>query len=238
MKTASIKIKAVLFDADGVVINPRMQFSRFLAEVFEIPPQMTRGFFTGVFNDCLTGRADLLAVLPPYLEEWGWPGDTADFLRLWMAKDDCPDLRLLAHIQRLRADGLLCGLATLQEKHRAAYMREAMGFSRRFDRLFFSCELGCLKPDPAARSRTTSTSPARGSSSGTTIRATSAPPATSAGWQRNILLWQALKNICALNLGKGIEPHALLCVLRAFVVHPLNIFAWKLDPLLILLLLP
>lgn len=144
-----MKIKAVLFDADGVVIHPRMQFSRYLEEVFSISPHLTRDFFTGVFNDCLAGRADLPAALPPYLQQWGWPGDLSDFLRLWMAKDDCPDLRLLARIQQMRASGLLCGLATLQEKTRAAYMRADMGFSRRFDRLYFSCELGCLKPDPA-----------------------------------------------------------------------------------------
>jgi putative hydrolase of the HAD superfamily len=141
-----LNIKAVLFDADGVVIHPRMQFSRYLEEAFAITPQMTRPFFSGVFNECLVGTADLLTVLPPFLEEWDWPGSPADFLRLWLAKDDCPNLRLLAAIQRLRRAGLRCGLATLQEKNRAAYMRSNMGFSEQFDHLYFSCELGSPKP--------------------------------------------------------------------------------------------
>ncbi|MBE0696605.1 MAG: HAD-IA family hydrolase, partial [Anaerolineaceae bacterium] len=42
--------------------------------------------------------------------------------------------------------GLRCGLATLQEKNRAAYMRTHMGFDQQFDHFFFSCELGCAKP--------------------------------------------------------------------------------------------
>lgn len=142
-------IRAILFDADGVVINPMLQFSRVLEREYGITPDMTRGFFSGIFTACLAGRAELREVLPPFLAEWCWSGSVDEFIRAWLVADDHPDRALLAAIQDLRRAGTLCGLATLQERNRAAYMRTSMNFSGLFDRLFFSCELGCLKPDPA-----------------------------------------------------------------------------------------
>jgi putative hydrolase of the HAD superfamily len=146
-------IKAVLFDADGVVINPPMQFSRHLQEAYALTPETTRPFFSGIFQECLLGRVNLEDALPPFLPDWGWKGSTEEFIALWLEKDACPDLRLLDAIQDLRGKGILCGLATLQERRRAAYLRAQMGFERRFDRFFFSCELGCLKPDPTYYAR-------------------------------------------------------------------------------------
>ncbi len=141
-------IRAVLFDADGVVINPMLQFSRLLESEYGITPAMTRTFFGGIFKECLAGQADLSEVLPPFLETWRWTGGVDEFIGLWMAADDHPDRALLAAIQDLRQAGTLCGLATLQERNRAAYMRTSMNFSTSFDRLFFSCDMGCLKPAP------------------------------------------------------------------------------------------
>ena len=40
-------------------------------------------------------------------------------------------------------------LATNQHPERAAYMRESLGYDEVFDDLFYSCELGVAKPDPA-----------------------------------------------------------------------------------------
>ena len=146
---AAMSIKHVLFDADGVVIWPQMEFSRHLATVHNITPQMTREFFNGRFNDCLAGKADLREVLPPFLKQWGWKISLDAFIETWMVIDSCVDERLLTMIQDLRRSGFRCGLATSQEQNRAAYMRNQMGFRRFFDDLFFSCELGCVKPERA-----------------------------------------------------------------------------------------
>jgi len=59
------------------------------------------------------------------------------------------DLRVVNYIGELRQRGMLCCLATNQEANRAEYMKTQMGFADVFDRLFFSCELGCQKPEPA-----------------------------------------------------------------------------------------
>ena len=142
-------IKAMLFDADGVVVNPAFQFSKLLAEQYGITREMTSGFFRGVFNDCLVGRADLKQVLAPFLPEWGWQGTLDEFVHTWLRADDVVDMRLVQAIQHMRQSGMLCCLATNQEANRAEYMKTHMGFAQAFDRLFFSCELGCQKPDPA-----------------------------------------------------------------------------------------
>ena len=145
---ARVTIQAVIFDADGVVIHP-WRFARYLEREHAITPGMTRAFFQTTFEDCLVGRTDIKDVLPPFLDEWGWRGSLDEFLTIWFEVEDAADDRVIDLIHRLRRSGVLCCLATNQERHRAAYMRAEMGFSETFDRLYFSCELGCQKPDPA-----------------------------------------------------------------------------------------
>jgi putative hydrolase of the HAD superfamily len=144
-----MSIRVICFDADGVVVNPMFQFARLLDEEYGITLERTRGFFKGVFNDCLVGKADLRTALEPFLAGWGWNGTVDEFIAIWLRADHVIDANLMAIIQDLRGAGVLCCLATNQERNRADYMRIRMGFQTAFDRLFFSCELGCQKPDPA-----------------------------------------------------------------------------------------
>jgi putative hydrolase of the HAD superfamily len=142
-------IKAICFDADGVVVYPQMQFSKYLNEEHGISPEMTRSFFRGVFNDCLVGKANLSEVLPTYLEEWNWRGSVEEFIATWLQRDHVIDVRLFNAIQRLRQNGTICCLTTSQERNRAEYMKTKMGFQDAFDHLVFSCEVGWQKPDQA-----------------------------------------------------------------------------------------
>lgn len=142
-------IKAICFDADGVVVHPQMQFSRLLKTNFWITPEMTQNFFGGVFNDCLTGKANLEDVLPPFLKDWGWRDSVDAFIHTWLVADHVIDTRVVDAIQRLRQTGIICCLATSQERNRAQYMKTEMGFQKVFDHLFFSCEAGWQKPDHA-----------------------------------------------------------------------------------------
>ncbi len=141
-------IHAILFDADGVLIFP-YRFAQHLEREHGITRETTRPFFRGVFDECLLGRADLKVVLPPFLAQWRWAGSVDSFVDTWLRVEDAADERLIAAIGRLRQRGLVCGLATSQERYRAAYMRAHMGFAEIFDRLFFSCEIGCQKPERA-----------------------------------------------------------------------------------------
>ena len=143
-----MSIKAVIFDADGVVIFPWRAAQLFERE-YAITREMTRGFFGGIFEDCLVGKADLREVLPPYLEQWGWQAPVDDFIRVWFEVENAPDERVIGVVQALQESGYTCCLATNQEKYRAEYIKTEMGFAGVFDHLFFSCQLGCKKPDRA-----------------------------------------------------------------------------------------
>ena len=114
-----------------------------------ITQDMARGFFAGVYRDCLVGRAELKKELEPFLPAWGWRGSVDDFVSTWFETENIVDTRLVDTIHNLRQCGVTCCLASNQEKHRAEYMVAEMAFSEIFDSLFFSCDLGYMKPDHA-----------------------------------------------------------------------------------------
>ena len=79
-----------VFDADGVVIRP-WGFATALRQEHGIAPEQTRAFFQGPFQDCLTGRADLIETLTPFVDVWGWTGTVNELIDYWLLKDDLPD---------------------------------------------------------------------------------------------------------------------------------------------------
>lgn len=141
-------IKTILFDADGVLITNKRKFSDHLADDLNITREMTDPFYKGPFKDCLVGKADLKVEIAPFLPRWGWKGSVDDFLKLWFEVEHKLDTELLAHIQKLRIEGIKCYIATNQEKYRAQYMKEYMEFGPMFDGLFASDHIGYCKPDP------------------------------------------------------------------------------------------
>lgn len=142
----STDIRTIVFDLDGVVVFP-WGFANYLEREHGIMRAQTADFFAGPFNDCIKGQADVKFILPPYLERWKWPGTLDEFVEKWLVTEDLPDERLLAEIARLRKAGLRCALGTNQEHNRARYIRKDMGFENYFDELFFSCEIGYMKPE-------------------------------------------------------------------------------------------
>jgi putative hydrolase of the HAD superfamily len=142
-----MSIQAIVFDADGVLFTGEW-FSFRLEREYGLPREQTRAFFHGPLEECILGRADLREVLPPFLEEWGWPHDLDAFLREWFSSV-VVDQRLLDTIACLQQRGLLCCLATNQERYRVGYMRSVLGFDGLFDYVFSSSQIGCKKTDPA-----------------------------------------------------------------------------------------
>lgn len=140
------QISAVIFDADGVMVHP-WRFQAYLRETHAISPEVTSDFFSGIFLECLTGRADLKEVLPSYLDKWDWPFTLQRFLDIWHEVEHATDSYMVGVVAALKEKGLLCALASNQERYRAEYMREQMGFSSLFDYTFFSSDLGTMKPE-------------------------------------------------------------------------------------------
>jgi len=139
-------IKTILFDADGVLINGK-HFGVELEKKYSIPKEKINPFFANEFSRALTGEVDLKDVVMPYLSDWGWQGTVDELLQFWFSVEHSVDEKLVSYIQNLRKRNIQCFVATNQEKYRAKYMLEKMGFSKSFDGIFASAHLGAKKPD-------------------------------------------------------------------------------------------
>jgi len=140
-------IKAILFDVDGVLLHNNRKFSVLLAEQYGMPLETTRPFFSGPFQDCLTGKADLKEAVSPYLTDWGWDKGVDAFLDLWFQAEHKVNQELIDSIQELRKKGIICILATNNEKYRFQYILDKIGFADVFDKTYSSAHLGHKKPN-------------------------------------------------------------------------------------------
>lgn len=138
-------IKALIFDADGVLVNAEM-FSRQLQRVYGIPYEKLDPFFANEFQQCLVGGADLKEVIQPHLAEWGWKGSVDELLEYWFKAEHKIDQELIDYIETLKERGIRSFVATNQEKYRAQYMLEKMGFGDVFEKVYASAHLGHKKP--------------------------------------------------------------------------------------------
>ncbi|MGQ4806875.1 hypothetical protein NKDENANG_00212 [Candidatus Entotheonellaceae bacterium PAL068K] len=59
------------------------------------------------------------------------------------------DSEITDTIRTLRRSDVGCHLATDQERHKARCMSEVLGYSNLFDKEFYSCHIGLMKPDDA-----------------------------------------------------------------------------------------
>lgn len=141
--------KAVIFDADGMVVlgeGFRVRRARDLG----IPDAVTADFFTGPFQECLIGKADLKSELEKVLPQWNWKGDVEDFLHAWFEpKDAVFDEHIERSVLALRARGVRCYLATNNERYRCSNLLEDRDLRRRFDDVFPSFAVGSKKPEHA-----------------------------------------------------------------------------------------
>src|SRR3989344_1241448 len=140
-------IKVIIFDADGVLIHSKRKFSITLAEKHDISIEKTLPFFIGPFQECLVGNKDLKETVAPYLKEWGWSESVDALLDYWFELERETDIEVVKYVQELRGKGILCFLATNNEKYRFQYMLDKMGFAYAFDKTYSSAHLGHKKPN-------------------------------------------------------------------------------------------
>lgn len=140
-------IKVIIFDADGVLIPHTRKFSVLLSEDFGIPLEKSAGFFNGPFQDCLIGKADLRDTVSMYLASWGWDKGVDAFLDIWFQAQHDMDAELVKYVEGLRRKGILCLLATNNEKYRFQYILDKTGFANSFDKTYASAHLGHKKPE-------------------------------------------------------------------------------------------
>jgi putative hydrolase of the HAD superfamily len=140
-------IRAILFDADGVIQTADETFipqlksliaetehaDRFLAEVFAAE------------KPCMAGKKDFAEELERVLETWDVHIPIQQALAIWQLIHPVPGI--LHKISTIRQTGVPCYLATNQELHRANYMRVGLNYDSLFDGAFYSCDIGAVKPD-------------------------------------------------------------------------------------------
>jgi putative hydrolase of the HAD superfamily len=141
-------IRAILFDADGVLQHPSDDLEARLQSALGFVPEPLADFLAEVFEaegSALAGQVDFVAELDPVLEKWGAQGLGEKLAACWSSI--AADEAIFALIARLRRAGYVCALTTNQQRHRAAHMANVLGYGQKFDHSFYSCELGYAKPD-------------------------------------------------------------------------------------------
>lgn len=138
-------IKAIIFDTDGMTVNSEM-FSVQYNKDYGVPMDSLLPFFKNEFQPCLVGKADLIKEIENYLPTWGWKDSVDKFLNYWFDAENHVDKRIVEAIKKIKKSGIKCYLATNQEKYRTQYLRNEMGFSKIFDKVFSSAEVGYKKP--------------------------------------------------------------------------------------------
>lgn len=146
------RFDAILFDADGVMqtVDEVWWYAMSALAGDEADEERVTRFLGDVMSaelPSLAGQLPFLGPLTEVLQRWEVTMPAEDVLRMWQHIDVDPVM--VKAVQDLRADGVRCALTTNQHPERAAYMRENLGYDEVFDGLFYSCDVGLAKPDPA-----------------------------------------------------------------------------------------
>jgi putative hydrolase of the HAD superfamily len=142
-------IAAILFDADGVIQRPTIDWRAALA-TFVRPDQAADEFVLDLMaaeQPSLVGKGDFRDAIAGVLDRWDSTTPVDDVMELWRHFEAEPEVVEL--IQDLRAAGIACHLATNQQAYRRAIMHDERHYGDWFDQTFYSCDLGVAKPDGA-----------------------------------------------------------------------------------------
>ncbi len=143
-----VRIDTVLFDADGVIQRPTVDWRETLtgfvaagaADEFVLDLMVSE-------RPSIAGKGDFREAAAEVLARWSSTGSLEEVLQLWHAFEADPVV--VGWIQELRAAGIGCHLATNQHTYRRAIMHDERRYGDLFDQTFYSCDLELAKPDPA-----------------------------------------------------------------------------------------
>jgi HAD superfamily hydrolase (TIGR01509 family) len=140
-------ISAVLFDADGVIQRPTIDW---WSRLTSFAPAGDGEAFVDLMEaerPSLLGKGDFRDAVAEVLRRWSLDVRLEDALEPWHWFAAEP--AVVSLIGELRAAGIGCHLATNQQAYRRAIMQDERGYGEWFDQTFYSCDLGLAKPDPA-----------------------------------------------------------------------------------------
>lgn len=144
----SQKISTILFDADGVLQYPGVDYKLAFSKLLGPRINEAEQFFADIFlaeQESLAGHGDFRLALTALLDRWNLLLDADQLLNIsTQIKSSTP---MISIIRTLRFSGYKCCLASNQQAHRAQFMSETLGYAKLFDREFYSCDVGFVKPD-------------------------------------------------------------------------------------------
>ncbi len=143
-----VTIRAILFDADGVVQTTTPDFMAQLRGLVD-DAERADAFVEAAFEAegrALVGEGDFRVDLLAVMGRFGVVRPIDDVMRAW--KSIAPIPGMLELVASLRAAGHACYLASNQQVYRATYMSETLGYRDAFDGEFYSYALRARKPDP------------------------------------------------------------------------------------------
>ena len=140
---AASGVRAVLFDADGVLQLIGTPWPQALARAggAAFAPALLSGE-----GRSLAGRETLRELLARLIDELGLTADVDSLMSPWWRASADPVAREL--VGDLKAAGYLTVLATNQHWERREWMRTALDYDGLCDIDAYSCTLGAAKPDP------------------------------------------------------------------------------------------
>ena len=142
-------MRAILFDADGVIQRPGADFRAACGALLSKQGDELELFMRELFateKPSLTGHRDFVADLLEVLVHHGVPEKLNDALAIWTAIEVDPDMH--TEIVSLRRAGMVCCVASNQQPYRGRHMSETLRYRELFDHEFYSHALGVAKPDP------------------------------------------------------------------------------------------
>jgi FMN phosphatase YigB (HAD superfamily) len=142
--------KALIFDIDGVLILHKEWFPASLSNKKYINPvAILNEFSDGQLNqECDRGILDPLEAIKPFLKEMKWEYDSKYFFdRQYEFESQYIDFEILSQIKELRHQSLKVYIGSNQNYYRKEFLIDRMKLNEIFDELFFSCDLGYIKPE-------------------------------------------------------------------------------------------
>ena len=140
-------IEAILFDADGVIQERPQGWRDALGERlgFRGNPEDFLADVYAAETPILDGSADIVEVLSTLLSKWNSSVTLDEALRVWTMLH--VETAMIDTVRALKRRGAACHLASNQERYKARYMSEVLGYGELFEREYYSCHLGVTKPD-------------------------------------------------------------------------------------------
>ena len=144
------KIKAILWDIDGVIIRHKESFDSYLENKGYLNAKHILSEFrcTKLDIDCYIAKFDPLIEIMPFLERIGWRGTSNEYcLQKYDFESQFIDYNLIKTIQNIRKKGIKSFIASNQNYYRKKYLVEKMHIESNFEKAYFSCDFGFIKSD-------------------------------------------------------------------------------------------